>query len=320
MTLNQEILQPIIDIHKNFSHVSLNEENIKNIIEIIGETAPSDWKQPYIFNDKTYRSLNYLALFSCLSFCYWNSPKWGRNYKGIELGGSNSLFYALTEAISNGFDITDAKVLHQMSYEEFYTILKGNSEEQISFIEERYSIARSFGKVLDKVFKGNFVPALEKVSFNAGIFHKLLIDNFDILHDSHKYRGIDIKFYKKSQEIVTLIFEQFQGKGLGRFNQMEDLTASSDYKLPQILRNYNVIEYSKELESKITGFEILLDDSEEALEIRMITILACHIIAKFLKRKGICVREFEISNILWTLSQRPSANQIPHPRILSIYV
>lgn len=318
MILKEKILDNITSRYSEFSHVQLDLSKITKIK--FKRLKANSWDLPFIFKDNSERSLNYLALFSVLSFCYWNSPFWGRIYKNNPLGGSYSLFYCLTDAIKKGYNITDPYSLRELTFEDFQTILKGDNENEISFIRRRYEIVKSFAEILIKNFNGSFLPKLNETRFDANSFHEILINEFRILKDEHTYKGKKVGFYKKSQEIISLIYEQFKGKGLGAFTNMNSLTASSDYKLPQVLNSFGILNYQTKLLEKINQKIVLSNESEESLEIRMCTILACSEIQKYYAKRGVNVRDFEISNLLWTASQYNFMPVTPHPRIFSTWV
>jgi plasmid maintenance system killer protein len=54
----------------------------------------------------------------------------------------------------------------------------------------------------------------------------------------------------------------------------DTLTAFADYKVPQILRLQNILEYDHNLEEKIVKKIEILHDSEEEIEIRANTVQA----------------------------------------------
>ena len=320
MTTKQEILASLQPLLSRFNHVSINLENINSLIPHLSNINASNWTSEYVFSDGTYKSVNYLGLFSPLSFCYWPKPKWHIIYNGEELGGSYSLFYALKRAIEEGKDITDAMYLKNLSSDEFAYILRGDDGTVIPFLHERYDIAVEVGTVLADKFGGKFTNLFEEADYDASSINRLLVDNFDCFADQHELDGKMLKFFKKSQEVITLTFEQFNGQGLGAIANIEDLTASSDYKLPQSLNSLGVLVYRAPLMDLILTESVLAADSRECLEIRAATIYACEKIVEQLSSKGIKMNSSELSNALWTISQNTTLPVCPYPRINSIWV
>lgn len=318
MSIKEKIIKSIEPLIISPEFITINEPVIPKIAENINLHTTSSWDSEYIFKDGTAKSVNYLGLFSALSFAYWGNPKWQLIIDGQELGGSYSLFYALKRAIENGIDISDAKVMQSLPFSTFAKILE--STYVIPYVKERYEIMQEIGSVLMQRFNGNFTYLFEEAEYNANKVNELLVDNFICFNDAHNHEGNTIYFYKKSQEVITLIYEQFHGIGLGAFTHMEDLTASSDYKLPQILNAFGILKYHDVLKDKIISKTILEGNSREALEIRAGTIYACEKIVEYFTQRGKQIRSFEISNVLWTLTQTDTYHTLPHPKIAGIWV
>lgn len=315
------LLRRIEDLYPLFENVQLNENNIESLVKNINFSHKNKWDQDFIYHSLTEDSLIYLSLFSAISFCYWDNPEWYREFKGKKLWGSYALFYSLKLAIQKGFAINKANYLSKISISDFKTIIQGENGVLISNWEERYEIARKFGETLQIKFNGSFLEIIKQANRDAVKTNDILVDSFDIFKDVHFYKNTELNFFKKSQEAITLIYEQFEGEGLGNIKNTQNLTASSDYKLPQVLSHYGLLIYSKNLQEKIENEVTLFDSDDETLEIRMATILICHKISKYLSKKlKRNVREIEISNLLWTSSQSLTALRYKHPRIKSTWV
>jgi len=108
------------------------------------------------------------------------------------------------------------------------------------------------------------------------------------------------------------------GKGIGSFRDPSYLTAFADYKVPQILCNKGILQYSRELEGKIRRRELLKAGSEEEIEIRSATIWAVEYIKEELEKHGRKLFSCEIDWILWEKSQK-LINVLPHHYTKTIY-
>ena len=65
------------------------------------------------------------------------------------------------------------------------------------------------------------------------------------------YGGHQIHFYKRAQIIIGFIYEKYEGKGLGYFNDIDELTMYPDYRVPQVFDHESLSEYSEYLKTKI---------------------------------------------------------------------
>lgn len=318
--LNDSILGRIEHVRNLFKYVSVDEQAIESHLPNLLSLEYSYWDHPLVFKDGTDKSVNYLALFSTLSFRYWGEPKWHRLHNGQEQGGSYSLMMCLKEMIESGIDISDAKVMRELPFETFKSSLAGDNNTQIPYLEARYEMMQELGKVLGMKYEGKFTNLFEDVGYDATLIIQRLFNDFICYKDAFYYKGKEILFLKKAQEVAYLVYEQFRGKGLGRIKNMESLTGSSDYRLPQVLGHMGILKFSPELKAKLDATEILEEDSEMALEIRMSTIYACSLICQAAKDAGRDLAQYQISNMLWTAAQGDDSDMIAYPRIESLFV
>jgi hypothetical protein len=63
-------------------------------------------------------------------------------------------------------------------------------------------------------------------------------------------------------------------RGEKELSNLDKLTAFADYKVPQMLRKFGVLEYIPELANKIDGYKEIEAGSREEIEIRAATIWA----------------------------------------------
>ncbi|MEK7195635.1 MAG: queuosine salvage family protein, partial [Patescibacteria group bacterium] len=90
------------------------------------------------------------------------------------------------------------------------------------------------------------------------------------------------------------------------------LTAFPDYKLPQILNHWKVMEYSPKLAEKIKLRTELKPGSNEEVEIRSATVWAVEYINEELKARGVRLKSFEIDWLLWNESKRIEMSEQHH--------
>ena len=89
-------------------------------------------------------------------------------------------------------------------------------------------------------------------------------------------------FYKRAQILVADVWGCFEGQGYGYFSDIEVITMFADYRVPQVLKYYNVIEYSDDLKSFLRRNILLSSGARYEVEIRAASIVACRVINKTL--------------------------------------
>jgi hypothetical protein len=92
---------------------------------------------------------------------------------------------------------------------------------------------------------------------------------------------IEAAFLKRAQLCASLL----NATGAVKFTDMHELTAFSDYRLPQLLRGRGIMVLNDELEGRVESGELILEGSEEEVEIRAATVHISELILKLLKER-----------------------------------
>ncbi len=312
MNIRKKILKSIDGVKSYFAEVEINYSAIDQISLKVSKVDTLTWDYPFIYTGPIERVYNYFLIFSALSFYYWGTPKWYKTFNEEKLGGSESLFFCLTDSINKGYDFTDVNFVNSLDYNTFRRLFKGVEDTELPLIHNRFEIIKEIGKVLSTKYKGGFLELCESVRFDASSVVEKLPEEFKYFDDRFTYKGHEVYFYKKAQESVSLISEYYLNKSQNLFLNINSLTASSDYKLPQILISVGVLKISDNLRVKLNSQHIFVDTDEEIIEIRALTILAVELIAKKTN-----LTPTIISNRLWNLSQDKTEINIAYPKIAS---
>ncbi|WP_201363862.1 queuosine 5'-phosphate N-glycosylase/hydrolase [Dictyobacter formicarum] len=313
----------VIDLAKN---VWINTEHIEQLSKRwIQEDAQGQkpamplWDERYHFSDGTGRTVNWLLLLDALNFCFWaekDQPRWAIEYQKQTLNGYWAEAAALKRAVEEGLPLWDAEYLRTISEETMAHIFRGSGT--IPLFEQRVQNAREVGHVLLDRYAGQFTNAIEQAKRNAINLVLLLERDFPSFRDVAVYRGQPVRFLKRAQITVADINGSFHGQGWGNFTKQDQLTIFADYKLPQVLREYNVLEYEVHLAQKVDNKELIQAGSEEEIEIRACTIWACELLRQSLQRQGHAMTAAEIDMRLWLLGQR-SEEMRPYHRTRTMY-
>lgn len=101
---------------------------------------------------------------------------------------------------------------------------------------------------------------------------------------------------------MTGIWGRFDRKGLGEFTDIDQLTVFADYRVPQLLNEYGILEYTEELQKRINGKVELCSGSEEEVEIRAATVVTVERMKKYLNEKlGKSCMSVEVDQFLWQM-------------------
>jgi hypothetical protein len=304
-----KILETTNFVIKHSKRVRINKEKIKEFCEHFSESHINHWlnESPFDFSILSEKDkISFLLVLDSISFSYWGNPKWSVKYKGEIFDGAWGMITSLGKAVENKVPILNMRYLSKINEKYFEKITQGNVK--IPLFEERVEILKEIGTIVTEKFQGDFSNLIKKSENDAIKLLNLIITNFPSFEDSCLYLGKRIYFYKRAQLLVSDIHQMLDLK-LKNINQ---LTACADYKLPKILRQLGILEYSEELENKIDNKIELPRGSEEEIEIRAGTIWANEFIKKELKKKIPKINTIHINDHLWLLGQTKSEKDKPY--------
>jgi len=97
--------------------------------------------------------------------------------------------------------------------------------------------------------------------------------NTDAYRDESKYNEIPIRFDKRAQLVVSMLYSKLQGTN-HEFSivDKEAFTVFADYGIPAGLVANDVLDYDNELAEKIANGEEIESGSKEEIEIRAATV------------------------------------------------
>jgi hypothetical protein len=313
-------------------NVWINEERISDVsTQLLAKYTPTTepaWYDRFHFHDGTERTVNWLLVLDALNFCFWaekGKPRWRIDYQGEILDGYWAEAASLTRAVEEGVALWDAAVLSTMSREDLAYIFRstkgadGSAGAMIPLFDARLAHVHEVGRVLLECYAGQFVHAIEKAKGSAVKLALRLAQEFTSFRDVAVYAGRDIYFLKRAQICVADLYGAFGGKRWGAFTDLDKLTIFADYKLPQVLRHYGVLQYTPGLAQRIDNQELLQPGGEEEVELRAATIWACELLRGEMSRISVqAITAVEVDQLLWHLGQN-STEMRPYHRTRTIY-
>jgi hypothetical protein len=275
------------------------------------------WDPAYHFVDGTEKTANWLLVLDALNFSFWGEPRWRVEYRGELLNGYTALAAALTRAVEEGVPITDASYLATITADQLGHVLRG--EGTIPMLDRRLENLHEVGDLLLSRYDGSFGRAIESCGGSAVRLVRLLVNELLSFDDIADHSGAEVRIYKRAQILTADLHGAFHGQSLGRFTDLEQLTAFADYKLPQILRHMGILIYIPSLIQKVEARFLLPAGSREEVEIRANTIWAVELMRRALARHGSTLRSFELDWWLWNEAQRFGPSDEPYHLTRTIY-
>ncbi|TAH51916.1 MAG: hypothetical protein EYC68_09045 [Chloroflexota bacterium] len=313
------VLATTADVIKRAQYVSIDLKRVQTVAQVLSlrpVPVPS-WNFEHHFFDGTEKTVTYIFLLDALNFSFWGEPKWRVNHIKENVDGYWALSASLKRAAEKDKHFLDADFLATISPEELARVLKGNVE--IPLFVERWRNAQELGRVLRDHFGGSAANLVERAGADAPSLARLVAENISSFNDTTLYKNRPVNLFKRAQIIVGDLWGSFGGEKWGEFKNLEDLTAFADYKLPQILRAWGILNYAPALARRVDAKKTLAKDSAEEIEIRASMLWAVELLRHALAQHGRELTSVQMDWFLWSSSQRNVKGMKPYHRVRTIY-
>ena len=316
------VLDSVQAVVANSRQVVFHSQNLSPSIRQWGHLldAPSVWDHPCHFFDGTAETVRWIFVLDLLNHCFWpdeGCPVWTVAFQGQNWSGYWGLAAALKRTMELRYPLTDPSYLATIPADDLREIFAGDGE--IPLLAERLANLREAGQVLQDRLHGDIVHLVEQARGSAIQLVFQVVTYFPSFRDEARYRGKPVTFWKRAQIFVADLFHAFSGKAWGAFDDLDQLTAFADYKLPQVLRHLGVIAYCPDLERRVDQRELLRPGSEEEVEIRAATIHAVEALCQGFRQFGIHTTSMAVDQWLWRLGQMEAFRTKPYHRCRTIF-
>lgn len=316
-------------------HVLIHEDAIDRLArDLIDEQNPPGWDADLHYRatgpDGDEHTAMWLLALDTLNFCFWSDNpdhRWRVMWKGELVDGYVALVAALTRAVKNGYPIHDPSWLANVAQEDVAAILspeKGHTE--IPLFEKRVHNLRELGRGLMALGPNPATSLIRSADGSAIKLVKSVVALFPSFNDITEWSYVDtglpgneVRFYKRAQILVGDLSGGLERSPLAEFDDLDQLTAFADYKVPQILRWLGVMEYDTALAARVDSRTRIPAGDRMEVEIRAATIVACDRIVSALDGLGRSITAAELDWLLWSRSQGLSSRQHPYHLTETIY-
>ncbi|KAF2076900.1 hypothetical protein CYY_001803 [Polysphondylium violaceum] len=307
-------------VYSKSKYVSINQEALeKECNDFLEKHKKSPFKELWADNefhfcdvdiecDKSVMSdltAKYTLVLDSLNFCFW--PDSELEYHHLARGLKNALI-----ADNKVFDADRlAVVTPEILFQWF--------NRELPNVGERCRLLREVGTSLLTFFNGSIKELILSANHKASNLVDIITKYFWGFRDSSVYQGRQIFFYKRAQIFVGDIWGAYQGRGLGQFDDIQELTMFADYRVPQILESLGVMVYSNELKQIILDKKEIPVGSEMELEIRAVTVVAVEKMRDIFNKNQCNLLALEVDWMLWGRGEAMLDKLPPHHRTLTIF-
>jgi hypothetical protein len=174
------------------------------------------------------------------------------------------------------------------------------------------------GRYVQTDFGGSFSGLIEAAGASAERLVQLLI-RMPYFGDIQLYDAVKVPFYKRAQLAAADLSLAFEGQGLGRFDDLQNLTIFADNLVPHVLRVDNILVYPEALSAHIDAGKLIPAGSAEEIEIRACALHAAERLKDALNASGPVISSMELDFLLWNRGQQPAYKSIPRHRTRTIF-
>ena len=279
-------------ISSNFKHININYEVIDKVVEEGNFDNLGCWlsSNPFGLMDMDLKDIiNFLLIYHTVGdFCFWGEPKWEVKTDIGILDGSFAIMYLLLDKYKKKEDFN-------MSMLMFSTLLDGNVE--IPLLKERHDFLVEMNHYLSR---HDFYEEIKDINKDTELLDYIL-DYFTYFKDESIYDGERVCFYKRAQLLISDILHVKELNGIEV--DYSNLLGCADYKIPQVMNSFGMIEYSEELDNMINNKVEISKDSIYENEIRAACLAVIDYIYNKLDKK---VARMDINDYIWGLGQDKS--------------
>jgi len=306
------MLNKVLETNKfvvdNAKHVKINYDKVNELIDELLRFDNVHYltKVPYAVYDMSTRDIiNFLLIYDSIDFSFWGNPKWTIDANGKDLDGGIALLHCIFN-LFNGRDSLDVyQQLENITLEEFKEVLKGNVD--IPLLKERYSIVTGIAKIVNKKMNGSFYDYIKDMNTDQEIFNTIL-NNFRSFQDTRIYEGQTIYFYKLAQLLTSDILHVIEIKEQKEVDY-SNLLGCADYKIPQVMQGFGILEYDKELSSILEAKTEIEENSEYEVEIRASMIVVINYMWEQIDKS---IDRIDINDFIWSKGQDKTKTYKPY--------
>ena len=158
---------------------------------------------------------------------------------------------AVNRAIAEGKPMYDPKYYGSLSLEDLKHIFRSKSSSTLPLFEERMQVLKDVAKTLKDKYNGCFSHVVEEAEGDAVKLVNIITREFESFRDVATYDNQGISLLKRAQIVAADLDLLFSIKNIPGLANMESLTMFADYRVPQVLLFYGVLQYSVALRQKV---------------------------------------------------------------------
>jgi len=304
----QDLLSTTEEVMQRASCVKINNEKILMLAQKIPEFLNTSRAPFKIIGDELKNDLQLVFIKNSVNFSFWpdvSDAQWIVEEREGESRhtrwGADALSISLERALKNGTKILSPNFLNTLTEGQVQYLFRGYQGTEIPMIHERLLCLKNVGFVLVGKFRGKYQNMIEESEYDAVKLVNLIAEHFSSYFDISRFRSMRVPFLKRAQLCVYHTHKVLGRYGENGLKNISELTAFSDYRVPQVLREFGVLEYSPHLAERIRKNVLILRDDPAEVQIRAATVRAIELIRELHNGK---YTSAQIDSVLWGMTRK----------------
>ncbi len=323
LTIPDSVVEDAQFVMTRARDVTIHEDaldKLATIIEVRLQQGIDDIETAFGSTGILERDVNLVFFETVVNFCFWGElgqPKWMIERGDRRFGGWYGLAACFDRAVAAGIPVYDATFMMALPNQVARELFAGATDVEIPLLEQRVRNLNEAGRYLVEQYHGSVMKLLASVDFSATRLAAKVATELTSFCDGATYDGQWVWILKRAQIFGSDLSQLSARYPEFQMHDCDKLTAFADYRLPQIIRHYDVISYIETLEVVIDKGEYLAAGSAAEVEIRAATIVVCDMLKLQLAHRS----SADIDIGLWLISQdmRDDPTLLPHHRTSGIF-
>jgi len=308
-------------VNKLSQHVRINLNNLQKFViekKHLFNQIPSWTSCHFNPNDFEFEHvIAFICVIDSLNFCFWP-------YEEIKTQSEEDFEYS--NLVSNLLRLLRkepsfytpenlSNLTPQLCLEKIFFSIK-----DFPLIEERTRSLNELGKLILSKYERKFKNFIFLNKNDCTEVVKSITEGVSTFRDETLYKGRQIFFYKRAQILAADLY--YACKELSEpiiLSNAGQLTMFADYRIPQILNEYNILEYDEDLTRKIVNKEEIISCTQTEIEIRANTVVCVEMIKEEIGKISNECLSLEVDYVLWNVGEELRKEIKPHHRTISIF-
>ncbi|MEW6617350.1 MAG: queuosine salvage family protein [Patescibacteria group bacterium] len=304
----RDLLPSTEKVMQRASCVKINNEQVLTLARKIPEFSNTSHAPLKIIGDELKNDLQLIFIKNAVNFSFWpdvSKRQWVIEEKEGESRhtrwGADALSISLDRALKSGTKVLSPNFLNTLTEEQVKYLFRGFLGTEIPMVHERLLCLKNIGFVLIGKFRGKYQNVVEEADYDAVALVDLIAENFSSYFDTSRFRSMRVPFLKRAQLCAYHTHKVLRRYGESGLKNISELTAFADYRVPQVLREFGVLEYSPYLAEKIRKNELIERDDPAEVQIRAATVRAVELIRELHNGK---YTPAQIDSVLWGMTRK----------------